>query len=103
MNSFREYGPQKVEVECAFSDQAGLVAIELLPEDRTEKAEEISLLLLTPAHPRKEWSYLTRTPFQAGYRYRLQKRADESPSEWSEVRSPFERLQIEAPANTGGQ
>lgn len=96
MHSFREYGPHTVHIECAFSGNTPLLAVDLLPQERPETTDEIGVVALTPAQPKKEWTYFARSPFQAGYRYRRHPRADEAPEVWSEIRSPFENLKITA-------
>lgn len=92
--SFREFGPHAVRINCTFNDDKPLLAIDLLPEDRPETSEEISVIALTPAQPSKEWTYFARSPFHFGYRYRLHPRADEAPGAWSEIRSPFDSFKL---------
>jgi len=103
LHSFREYGPQHIQLQCQFADDSlyaidlyaiNLYAIDLLPEGRPETPDEISVVAFTPAQPHKTWTYLVRSPFQAGYRYRVHPDFDHLPSSWSPVQSPFEPLTI---------
>jgi hypothetical protein len=99
LTSFPEYGAHAVEVECEFGDaDRKLAAIDLLPEGSPETAGEIDVLSFTPAIPKKEWRYVARSPFQAGYRYREHRGPDEPPAPWSDVQSPFLSLRIAATA-----
>ncbi|MBD2056046.1 hypothetical protein H6F88_08455 [Oculatella sp. FACHB-28] len=98
--SFREYGPHQVKINCIFNDSLPLFAIALLPEDRPETSEEISVLSFTPQQPSKTWSYLARSPFQSGYRYRIYSPLSQTVSEWSTIQSPFEPLVIQAIASS---
>ncbi len=98
LHSFREYGPQQIPLHCQFTNDSpyaiDLYAIDLLPEGRPQTADEISVVAFTPTQPRKTWTYLVRSPFQSGYRYRVHTNPDEPPSTWSPVQSPFEPLTI---------
>lgn len=87
LHSFREYGAHQVSIECEFSDNLKLYAIELIPED----APEISVLFFTPSDPIKVWSWFAKSPFKSGYRYRPRR---DSAADWSEVQSPFVPLKI---------
>ncbi len=98
--SFPEYGPHHIEIECVFGDGQGLFALELLPEGRPEVREEITILGFTREQPKRAWSWLADSPFRAGYRYRPRRSPGETPAAWSEVRSPFAPLTINAV--TGG-
>jgi hypothetical protein len=93
--SFREYGSHKVEIECVFTGDMRLVAIDLLPEGRAETPAEITTLHFTPAQNKRDWTWLANSPFYAGYRYRLHGGTDGALGAWSETQSPFERLVIE--------
>lgn len=93
LHSFPEYGPHTVEVRGAFRDGDGaLVAVDLLPEDRPES--ETTVLFLTPERPSKPWTYLARSPFRAGYRFRPHPDGEAAPAPWSAPRSPFEPLEL---------
>lgn len=92
LHSFREYGPQTVQIDCNFNDATSLIAIDLLPEDRP--VEEMQVLSFTLSRPHREWTYLARSPFQVGYRYRLHSEDSTLPFAWSAVLPPFERLTI---------
>ncbi|MBE9012973.1 hypothetical protein IQ250_22485 [Pseudanabaenaceae cyanobacterium LEGE 13415] len=87
LHSFQEYGAHQVSIECEFSDDLKLYAIELVPED----SSDISTLFFTPANPIKTWSWFAKSPFKAGYRYRPRR---EPVAEWSAVQSPFVPLKI---------
>lgn len=98
---FPEYGPHQVSIELAETSASSssalpLVAVDLLPEDRPEASEAITVVALTPAQPRKTWSYFAASPFRPGFRFR--RHADEAagiPGPWSDVRSPFDKLIID--------
>ena len=94
LTSLREYGPQKIEIECLFANDEKLVAIDLLPEGLQETLTEIKTLHFTPQNPKREWTWFARSPFYPGYRFRLHVREGDEPVAWSEPRSPFERLVI---------
>jgi len=95
LTSFREYGSHKVEIECVFNGDVKLVAIDLLPEGRSETPAEITTLHFTPAQNKRDWTWLARSPFYPGYKYRMHTGADGGLGAWSETQSPFERLVIE--------
>lgn len=100
--SFSEYGPHKIEIECQFSDDTKSFAIALLPEGRPETSQEMTVLNFTPSKPKREWTWFASSPFQAGYRYREYRSSGPTP-EWSDMRSPFERLELQIGKNLGGQ
>jgi hypothetical protein len=102
--SFAEYGPHTVAVTCAFDDASEICVIELLPEDSSDSDGPIALLVFTPDRPTKPWTWFARTPFAPGYRYRPRPALNLSKgrepgaevASWSDVRSPFEPLNIRA-------
>lgn len=94
-HSFPEYGPQQVTIELAGSSAAPLVAVDLLPEDRPEDAEPAAVVALTPAQPRKSWSYFAASPFAAGYRFRRHAEPGGNPGPWSAVQAPGGTLAID--------
>jgi hypothetical protein len=102
LHSFPEYGSHRVEITCVFDNDIQLFAIDLLPEDRPETSEEMTVLHFTPAQLKREWTWWAQSPFRAGYRYRTHRSPDESPAAWSEMRSPFESLEIHAETNFAG-
>ncbi|MBD2864931.1 hypothetical protein [Paenibacillus oceani] len=89
---FPEYGSHEIVVELDESNTAPLVAIDLLPEERSESEKAIIVVALTPEQPRKTVTYFASSPFHAGYRYRRHAGSDGKAGPWSDVRSPFERL-----------
>jgi hypothetical protein len=92
-----EFGAHRIVIECDFAGlPTSLVAIDLTPEGREESLGAIETVVLTTAAPRKEWSYLAPSPFEAGYRYRHRANAGEPAEAWSDVRSPFEPLRLGA-------
>lgn len=93
-SSFREYGPQRVTIRATLAAGAPSLLVELLPEGVPETPEAIGLVQLRPDRPSQEWSYFAPSPFAAGYRYRLGQPGHTPPTPWSEVRSPFEVLEI---------
>jgi hypothetical protein len=98
LHSFREYGSQRVQIQCQFSAGVPLLALDLLPEGDQESAENITVLSFTPAQAAKTWMYLVRSPFQAGYRYRLHPQGNSPLCDWSFIQSPFVPLTVAAAA-----
>jgi hypothetical protein len=101
VHSFREYGSQQIIVECVFPEDVTLFAIDLLPEDRSEIPEEISVLSFTPAQSTKVWRYLARSPFKSGYRYRFHPKDDHPLPDWSLLQSPFVPLKLQVRTQEG--
>lgn len=92
--SFPEYGLHHVEIDCRFEAGAPeLAAVELAAEDPAVGAET-TVLHFTPSRPGRRFSYLARSPFRAGYRYRPFRGPGETAAEWSPVRSPFAGLRL---------
>lgn len=102
--SFPEYGPHKILIECIFGGEVNLFAIDLLPESAPEP--QASVLHFTLSEPKKEWSWIADSPFHSGYRYREHRNPDQVQAAWSEIKSAFENLVIQAKpggiAKTGG-
>ena len=98
LSSFREYGPQALEIRCAFAAGVRLLAIELLPELSAESPANIGVVALTPDSPHRQWTWFASSPFAPGYRYRLRAVNDAAVNPWSKVLSPFEPLVLEASA-----
>lgn len=90
---FPEYGPHKIGIECIFSGDVGLFAIDILPESTPES--QASVLHFTPMQPKREWGWIADSPFHSGYKYREHKNPDQVQASWSEVRSAFEDLVIQ--------
>jgi hypothetical protein len=98
LHSFREYGAHQISVECEFSETVKLWAIDLLPDGAPES--EMSVLFFTRSQPQKPWSWLAKSPFRSGYRYRLHPPSEASPSAWSTLQSPFVPLKIQTLSNS---
>lgn len=94
LHSFAEFGVHRITFYYEFTEEEKLIAIELLPEDKEETFENISIIHFTPDHPVKEWSYLASSPFKAGYRYRIRGQTENNP--WSEIQSAFSPLHIQS-------
>src|SRR5215813_9448314 len=92
LSSFREYGPQSLEITCNFAGQAELLAVDLLPEQSADAPANITTLAMTPRNPRRQWTWFAASLFAPGYRYRLHGANDGSTASWSDVRSAFEPL-----------
>jgi plasmid stabilization system protein ParE len=92
--SFPEYGPHRIVIECIFSGDVNLFAIDLLPEDAPES--EASFLYFTPNKSKRDWGWVADSPFHSGYRYREHRNLDQAQATWSEIKSAFENLVIEA-------
>lgn len=97
---FPQYGVQTLDIECAFDAGARRLGIDLLPEDRAETPENIVFQFFTPEEPRKQWTWVPRSLFRAGYRYRTHLGRDLSP--WSDVRFATEPLRLRARAQVVG-
>jgi hypothetical protein len=95
--SFREYGLQKVEVECIFEQQKQPIVFEFLPESYSEIPQNIQLLFFQPNQTKKLLTWVTSSLFQYRYRYRQKPLASTTNSlpEWSDYLSPFEPLKIQ--------
>jgi len=94
VSSFREYGPQSLDIRCAFPDGRGLMAIDLLPEGSSESPSNITVIALTAQTPQHAWTWFASSPFAPGYRYR--QHSSGTPNPWSNVLSPFEPLSLQA-------
>lgn len=99
LSSFREYGPQTLDVRCTFHDGAALLAIDLLPEGASDTPNNITVIGMTPNSPQKQWTWFATSPFAPGYRYRIHTNQGEG-NPWSDVRSPFEPLLLDSAAAT---
>ncbi len=89
LHSFAEYGTHQVEIDCVFDDLKSLVVIDLLPED-SDETNEPDLVFLTPVQSKKTWSYVARSPFRAGYRYRFHHETIKN--SWSDIQPYFSNL-----------
>ena len=94
LHSFPGYGPHRVEVECSFEADEEVYAIELAPEGRTEDPNAIGVVHLTPAAPRKSWSWFSASPFAGGFHYRPYAGPGRAAAGWSEVRAGDEPLLV---------
>lgn len=92
--SFPEYGPHKITIECIFGGEVDLFVIDLLPESAPEA--EASVLHFTLSKPKREWNWVADSPFHSGYRYREHRNPDQAQAAWSEIKSAFEDLVIQA-------
>lgn len=92
--SFPQFGPHTVEIEGDFSSGASLLAVDLAAEDKEDRPAAIQSVFVTPATPRKQWSYLAESPFRAGYRFRVHGTPGEPPRPWSEVQPPGTSLRL---------
>lgn len=107
LSSFREYGPQSLNIHCVFHEGTPLLAIDLLPESSSEAASNVAVVSMTPQSPQRQWTWFASSPFTPGYRYRVHQSGPVA-SAWSEVRSPFEPLLLDTAilsqaAAVGGQ
>lgn len=97
LHAFPEYGPHTIKIECEFPEGAELCAIDLLPENVSDAAGEITVHF-TPDRPTREWLCYAKSPFYPGYKYRRHASSDETAEPWSAVQSPDRPLQIQAKA-----
>jgi hypothetical protein len=91
-----EYGSHMIDLQVTFDTLDGLLVIDLLPEDKLDQPEQATPLSFVPAQPTRAWTYFARSPFRAGYVYRLHAPAVSTPGPWSSVQSPFEPLVLKA-------
>lgn len=70
LGRFPGTGPRRLEIECFFDDDADSILIDCVPEDRVTDLAAVVTIHLTPARPRREWRWLSVSPFAAGYRCR---------------------------------
>jgi hypothetical protein len=95
LTSFPEFGPHSITVECDFGTAAsGFLAVDLVAEGGEESPGAFQTLALTPAMPRKEWTYLASSPFRAGYRFRIHAVSGNLPPPWSELQPPGATLRM---------
>jgi hypothetical protein len=90
-------GPQEVRVTAHLHDpdQPEVLAVQLVPEDRTHDDTAIGLVVLTRARPTVTWTYLPVSPFRPGFRWRWFG-AGEEPAPWSGVCNPGQALELTA-------
>lgn len=99
--SFPQYGPQTVEVTVDFDVELPLVALDLLPADDADLAgadppadpTQANVLAFTPSRPSRQWTFLSRSPFGARYRYRGH---DQPDSAWSDLQPADRPLHVRA-------
>lgn len=96
--SFREYGPQQIEIECLFAADSATFAIELLPESAEETGAS-SVLSFHSGQTVRRWTYFAGSPFRGGYRFRPYRSHSQLLLPWSKVRPPFERLVLQVSAD----
>jgi hypothetical protein len=87
LSSFPTAGPQRLEVVCEFDDDAGVVAIECVPEDRLHDADAVGLIRLTPANAAREWRWLVTNPLRDGVCWRWFT-TDDVREPWSAIVDP---------------
>lgn len=93
LSRFPGVGPRQLDVECRFDDDTTSVLIDCVPEGRAEDPAAVVTIHLTPERPRREWRWLSVSPFAAGYRCRWTKDDDEAAgASWSEPRDPATAL-----------
>lgn len=88
LGRFPGTGPRVLEIECRFDDDAESVLIDCVPEDRVEEGAAVVTIHLTRERPQREWRWLSRSPFAAGYRCRWTPDDGVLDAPWSEVRDP---------------
>lgn len=92
---FPGYGPHAVEIACEFDLDVPVFAIDLAPDAPPgDDQADPTFLFFTPQSDRKTWSWFARSPFFAGYRYRVRDEAGGAHGPWVAVPSPFEPLHI---------
>jgi hypothetical protein len=94
LGSFAEYGLQTISIECAFGPQdVALFSVDLRPDAVPESPSSITTFYLTRDRPTATWTYVTSSPFQAGYRWR-----PHAGGSWSAPFAAGAPLQVQAPA-----
>lgn len=96
--SFPQYGPQHVDITCAFAAGAPSLVIELQPDG----SPNVTALLLRPDQPQRRWTWFAESPFRPGYRYRRVRERGQPPAEWSAPRAPSEPLLLQVSADQEG-
>jgi hypothetical protein len=88
---FPEFGTHSIEINCLFQDETKWYAVELLPEN----GEESSVLHFATGRVIRSWSWIAKSPFDPGYRYRshIPKGLEEP---WSDVQAYDQPLQLYA-------
>ena len=84
--SFAGYGPHRVAISAPLAADAMPMVIELASEDGATQ----STVMLTPASPSANWGYVAGSPFQPGFRFRVQG------GQWSAVLAPTPTLSLTA-------
>ena len=97
VTSFREYGPHRFRIDATLGDGAAPLALEFRPEERNDDPSAVATVILTPQQPAQDWGYVTTSPFRSGYRFRKAAPAQDAlDAGWSELRSPFLPLHLDA-------
>ncbi len=90
--SFPEYGSHTIDIQCNFEENEPFYILELLPEDKTATAENITTFSFTPTQPQRSWTWFANSIFQPGFRYRVHKGSIQEALAWSEIQSPFKGI-----------
>jgi hypothetical protein len=98
LSSLPQYGTQTVTILCDLPPGTAVYAVDLAPESETETAGATGVVFFTPHETKRSWSYLARSPFSPGYRYRPHAPAAGAAAAWSDVRSPADPLHVRADA-----
>ncbi|MEM7334321.1 MAG: hypothetical protein AAF490_19720 [Chloroflexota bacterium] len=88
--SFREFGPQHVDVVCRFESDKTFVVYEFLPEGKAE----LQTLHFTKSDSKKRLTWLSASLFQYRYQYRLKADAGAAANPWSDFCEPFKSLTL---------
>jgi len=92
LSTFPSAGPAVAQIVCDFDDDAGVAAIQCVPEDRADDAAAIGLVRLTPAQPAREWRWLVKDPFRDGFLWRWLALPGAAPPPWSDRIDPASGL-----------
>jgi hypothetical protein len=98
--SFPEFGAHSVVITVALPPDVPVAALDFRPEALPDEPASVTTLAFTKTQASREWMWFAASPFAAGYRWRHH--VDGSvPGSWSDVQSPFQPLEVQAPHRGG--
>jgi hypothetical protein len=96
-NSFSEYGPHMVSIDCRMDAGDAALFVEFLAETNIAGSAAVpAKFAFTPQQSSNRWGYVAQSPFRAGYRFRTAVSGNEQPKPWSAIQSPFGALHLDA-------
>jgi hypothetical protein len=98
--SFPEFGAHSVAITVALPPDVPVAALDFRPEALPDEPSSITTHAFTKARASREWIWFAASPFAAGYRWRHHVDGN-APGPWSDVQSPFQQLEVQAPHREG--